>query len=377
MKQNQIFPHIVTLALFLLVVPAFAQIAGIGLSKSDNQFFFWYNTGTVIHRPGYRINGSPAYSAEFNLPAGKSANDIVGMSFSSVDKVYTWYADGTRSVGPNYKDLGSSQSLSNFSLPPGKSTSDIVGIAINSDDKVFAWYSDYTVSAGTSRDLNSVLETTRYSLPAGKLPSNIIEMEFDLNNHLITWFLDGTVLSGAYQNLGYYTQLAALEASNQVADPAGNRYDKIRLANLTWTKQNMNYTTPSGSWCYDDNPANCQVYGRLYTWDAARLACESLGEGWRLPTHNDWHALLEVWSTRHLAYKALILGGSSGFDARLGGLQFPNQAGREMGSYGHYWSGTENNVGDAWLYVFDGPREVIASTNFFKYTRGTCRCVHE
>lgn len=369
--------YLLLIAFLFAALTAYSQIVGIGIRKSDNQFFFWYNTGTVIHRPGYRINGSPSSSAEFNLPAGKSANDIVAMSFSSVDKVYTWYSDGTRSVGPNYKELGSSQSVAQYSPPPGKSFSDIVGIAINSDDKVFAWYADLTVSAGNSKDLNAVLETTHYSLPPGKSVANIIEMEFSANNQLITWFLDGTVLSGTYQNLGYYTQLAELESANQVADPAGNRYDKIRIGNQMWIKQNMRYTTPSGSWCYDNNSDNCELYGRLYTWQAARLACESLGEGWRLPTTDDWHALLEVWSDRQLAYQALISGGSSGFDAHLGGLQMPEQAGHGIGVYGNYWSGSENNGNDAWLYVFDSRRRIIASTNFFKYTRGTCRCVHE
>ena len=37
--------------------------------------------------------------------------------------------------------------------------------------------------------------------------------------------------------------------------------------------------------------SNCEEYGRLYTWEAAKRACESLGKGWRLPTDEEWKVL--------------------------------------------------------------------------------------
>nr|WP_244831644.1 hypothetical protein [Candidatus Vampirococcus lugosii] len=30
------------------------------------------------------------------------------------------------------------------------------------------------------------------------------------------------------------------------------------------------------SWCYDDDSANCEKYGRLYNWDAAMTVCQQL-----------------------------------------------------------------------------------------------------
>ena len=54
-----------------------------------------------------------------------------------------------------------------------------------------------------------------------------------------------------------------------------------------WMAQNLNYaytgvpfdyegyTSDSTSWCYDNDPANCAKYGRLYTWAAAM---DSVGE---------------------------------------------------------------------------------------------------
>jgi len=46
----------------------------------------------------------------------------------------------------------------------------------------------------------------------------------------------------------------------------------------------LNYKT-NDSWCYDDNKINCDKYGRLYNWEAAKKACPI---GWRLPSHDQW-----------------------------------------------------------------------------------------
>ncbi len=45
-----------------------------------------------------------------------------------------------------------------------------------------------------------------------------------------------------------------------------------------WTTQNLSAVVDS-SWCYEGSDANCEKYGRLYTWEAAQKACEQLGRG--------------------------------------------------------------------------------------------------
>ncbi|GBU21815.1 hypothetical protein R80B4_01715 [Fibrobacteres bacterium R8-0-B4] len=56
----------------------------------------------------------------------------------------------------------------------------------------------------------------------------------------------------------------------------------------TWMTENLNILT-AGSWCYGDRPDNCEKYGRMYTWAAAKTACQSIGM--RLPTREEWGAL--------------------------------------------------------------------------------------
>ena len=47
-------------------------------------------------------------------------------------------------------------------------------------------------------------------------------------------------------------------------------------------------STPLASWCYNHDESNCVTYGRLYTWNAAMVACPS---GWKLPARQDWRDL--------------------------------------------------------------------------------------
>lgn len=96
MKRKCTFPPLlIALALLFATIPAYPQIVGIGIRKSDHKFFYWYDHGTVVLRPNFRLNDTPSSTTEFRLPAGKTASDIVGISFSSVDKVlclvFRWY----------------------------------------------------------------------------------------------------------------------------------------------------------------------------------------------------------------------------------------------------------------------------------------------
>ena len=117
-----------------------------------------------------------------------------------------------------------------------------------------------------------------------------------------------------------------------------------------WTTANLNVNTPS-SYCYDDAEPNCRRYGRLYTWESAQRGCQSLGDGWRLPTDDEWRQLAKHYGElgndspekSTAAYPALVSGGTSGFNAVLGGIRSNDGKYERLESHGVYWTASEND----------------------------------
>lgn len=74
----------------------------------------------------------------------------------------------------------------------------------------------------------------------------------------------------------------------------GKSYQIVNFNGLNWMTENLNYAI-DGSACYENNPDNCEKYGRLYTWNQAKKACP---KGWRLPSKNEWNnAPKGIWDS--------------------------------------------------------------------------------
>ena len=124
-----------------------------------------------------------------------------------------------------------------------------------------------------------------------------------------------------------------------------------------WTTRNLDVDI-APSYCYDDAEAKCRRYGRLYTWDSAQRACSALGEGWRLPTDDEWRQLAtaygglrdETADKGRAAYDALIAGGRSGFDAVFGGGRALDGQYARGDAHGFYWTASETGPMTAWFY---------------------------
>ncbi|MEL7122614.1 MAG: FISUMP domain-containing protein [Bacteroidota bacterium] len=152
-----------------------------------------------------------------------------------------------------------------------------------------------------------------------------------------------------------------------INDQEGNTYPtKLMDDGKRWMIKNLNVELPD-SWCFKEDSLNCEIYGRLYTWEAAVKGCELLGDGWRLPSDKEWNELAMAYGGLKVndsdwvdinnpreSYNALLENGEGNFYAKLGGERHYYGFFDVLGVFGHYWSSTSNEPDGAIRYTFNG-----------------------
>ena len=180
----------------------------------------------------------------------------------------------------------------------------------------------------------------------------------------------------------------------------GQSYDVVKIGNLSWMAENLNYETETSA-CPDGDSRNCKRMGRLYTWAEAKTVCP---EGWRLPTSADFAQILaqsldgnpgavsneagaklksrDGWfkkgnGTDEFGFNALPAGYrvaiSKSDDGTISGGKFDG-----IGGYAYFWSATEDseNPESNAYYLFLAFNSKSASVNSFsKNDLRSVRCV--
>ena len=189
--------------------------------------------------------------------------------------------------------------------------------------------------------------------------------------------------------------------SESFTDPRdGQSYDIVKIGNITWMAENLNYATEASA-CPDGDSRNCKRLGRLYTWAEAKTVCP---EGWRLPTKSDFALFLahphddslgvvsnkvgaklksrDGWfkkgnGTDDFGFNALPAGYrgaiSKADDGAISGGKFDG-----IGGYAYFWSATEDseNPESNAYYLFLSFSSGAASLNAFaKEDYRSVRCV--
>jgi uncharacterized protein (TIGR02145 family) len=164
------------------------------------------------------------------------------------------------------------------------------------------------------------------------------------------------VLSVALGSTGSAGSMAGAANDQNASDttPSSRRMGDGR----EWTTDNLNVNA-APSFCYDDAELNCRRYGRLYTWASAQQVCQSFGAGWRLPTDDEWRQMAKRYGgvsadsadQGKAAFAALRSGGTSGFNAVLGGNRHDGRYER-VDAHGFYWTASDNDARSAPFYNF-------------------------
>ena len=147
----------------------------------------------------------------------------------------------------------------------------------------------------------------------------------------------------------------------------GQVYDSIHIGTQTWMTTNLNYNTSASSWNYDNDIANAEIYGRLYSWNDAMNSCPT---GWHLPGDGEWKTLekqlgmsqseadLTGWrgtteggelkesGTEHWIFPNIGASNTSHLTVLPGGRFFNNNFG-DLNSEAYFWTSSENGSSNA------------------------------
>jgi len=143
-------------------------------------------------------------------------------------------------------------------------------------------------------------------------------------------------------------------------------YKTVKIGEQVWMAENLNFNA-DGSKCYDNKPANCTKYGKLYNWamamalpDNCNDRCDSTKyrsicpSGWHLPDTSEWNVLVNMAGGVDTAGKVLKTksgwnkngngGDKFGFSALPGGyVNFDASSGKvgsssNVGNTGSWWT---------------------------------------
>ena len=218
----------------------------------------------------------------------------------------------------------------------------------------------------------------------------------------------------------------------------GQVYKIVAVGDQTWMAENLNYaynerktSSDLASYCYDNDPKNCEIYGRLYTWAAAvdslgifssdgegcgyksMKDCRNNGRirgicpaGWHLPDSSEWGEFLQTYaaSIKHNKTNSVysdaceslksgnlwVNGGSnaSGFSVLPAGyLNGPSFYYILSGTYknlsydAHFWTSSETLINDddyvayhVYMYFNHNTATIVTQNEDFGYS---IRCLKD
>jgi uncharacterized protein (TIGR02145 family) len=183
--------------------------------------------------------------------------------------------------------------------------------------------------------------------------------------------------------LGIIVAASAQETFTFTDERDGQSYEAIKYTiplaggvsvTRSWMLENCNFDSGDGAFCYDDEPAYCEKFGKLYTFEAAVDACP---EGWRIPTRKDWFLLFQQYGGYGHAGKAMMEGGESQMNVLLGGYGSEYGYYTKVGTQGNYWDSADEDIAADGVISFNKGQEAIALEAIGKKFRNSLRCIQE
>jgi len=187
----------------------------------------------------------------------------------------------------------------------------------------------------------------------------------------------------------------------------GKVYKTVAIGEQIWFAENLNamHTAENGkSWCYDDDPANCDKYGRLYDWatamnlpsDCNDRSCADYvqpkhrgicPDGFHIPNDDDWNILMEtVGGSSTAGEKLRVKSGWAdsfscnygtddyGFSALQSGFRTYDRGYDSSGSW--WWSSNSNFYNASCWKIYINPKSINRGMHD-KNSGFSVRCVQD
>jgi len=200
----------------------------------------------------------------------------------------------------------------------------------------------------------------------GALPKWMELCEIQKKNKQLYWtiFIVLSIIAIALTFTSNYLQKGSFTDSRDK-----KKYGTIKIGTQTWMAENLNYDGER-SICYDDYPADCEKYGRLYDWETAKKACPP---GWHLPSDAEWQKLVDFAGGKEVAGKKLKFG----FSALPGGYGNSGGKFRNVGEAGYWWSATEYDDSLAWYRYMNSNSARVIWDDGAKSVYTSVRCAQD
>lgn len=170
----------------------------------------------------------------------------------------------------------------------------------------------------------------------------------------------------------------------------GKIYKTVEIGKQVWMAENLNFIIQQGCACYKDDTTNCDTYGRLYRWEAAKMACPP---GWHLPSDEEWSLLIDILGGTKVAggkmkaselweEPANELTNSSGFNALPAGQALYTGVGiggfMGIGNIAVWWTATKPELSSnpIYLYINTYKKNKIIKESGRPNLKFSVRCIH-
>jgi len=248
----------VTTTLTLLCVAAFAQQKGSFIDPRDNKTYKTVKVGTqtwMAQNMNYLPETAAPAAAQPKPAAAAAQGGGWGMATSTFRTSHTQAKPGEElSITYQFKNITAEE------LPGGKRGGALIG---NSGEIV------EIIGTDGFGKMPVGFEDKKPTTIKGKIPQNMA--------------------AGKY-SLRLVVQRKGEKDWKVVSDSLNNTPTAIEF--------NVYVPSKTGSWCYEDKDANCDKYGRLYTYETAKNVCPA---GYHLPSFEDLDKLSQTAGTKKKA----------------------------------------------------------------------------